>query len=140
LQESVLAWHEGRHHTTQARRRDDGQGDPTLGSMAELHRGKDGPFLTSVATGRRAGVSEEMVDAVKRMAVMLVGKAERRRGEEEGDAWRRAGPASSSRTAPASRRRRVHVLDPSFSPHSFTPQISAARDWGGIPERLRFGG
>jgi hypothetical protein len=33
--------------------------------MVGLHRGKEGPFLTSVATGRSAGVGEEMVDAVK---------------------------------------------------------------------------
>jgi hypothetical protein len=39
-----------------------------------------------VATGRRAGVGEEMVDAVKRKVAALVGKAESWRGEEEGDA------------------------------------------------------
>jgi hypothetical protein len=50
LQESVPAWHEGRHHTAQARQRDDDQGDPALDSMAELHRGKEGSFLTSVVT------------------------------------------------------------------------------------------
>jgi hypothetical protein len=54
--------------------------------MAELHRGKEGSFLTIVTTGRRAGVSEETVDAEKRKAAMPVGEAERRRGEEEGDA------------------------------------------------------
>jgi hypothetical protein len=42
-----------------------GHGDHALGSMAGLRRGKEGPFLTSVATGRSAGVGEEMVDAVK---------------------------------------------------------------------------
>jgi hypothetical protein len=56
--------------------------------MAGLHRGKEGPFLTSVATGRRAGISEETVDAEKRKATALVGEAERRRGEEEDDTRR----------------------------------------------------
>jgi hypothetical protein len=62
------------------RRRGGGQGDPALGSKAGLHRGKEGPFLTSVAAGRRAGVGEEMVDAAKRKAAALVWEAERRRG------------------------------------------------------------
>jgi hypothetical protein len=39
LQECVPAWHDGRHHIAQARRRDGGQGGPALDSMAG-HRGK----------------------------------------------------------------------------------------------------
>jgi hypothetical protein len=62
------------------------QGDQGLGSMVGLHRGKEGPFLTSVATGRSAGVGEEMVDAVKRKAAALVGEAVEQRSEEGGDA------------------------------------------------------
>jgi hypothetical protein len=54
--------------------------------MVGLHRGKEGPFLTSVATGRSAGVGEEMVDAVKRKAAALVGEAVEQRSEEGGDA------------------------------------------------------
>jgi hypothetical protein len=33
--------------------------------MAGLNRGKEEPFLISVATGQSAGVGEEMVDVVK---------------------------------------------------------------------------
>jgi hypothetical protein len=98
------------------RKRGGRHGDPALGSMAELHRGKKGPFLTSVATGRSASVGEEMVDTVKRKAAALLGEAEEWHSEEGGDARRRVGPASSSRTAPASRRRRVRVLVPGSSP------------------------
>jgi hypothetical protein len=100
----------------QARRRGGVHGDLVVGSMAGLHRGKEGPVLTSVATGRFACVGEEMVDAVKRKATALVGKAEKRRSEEMVGARRRASPASSSRTAPASRRRRVCILVPGSSP------------------------
>jgi hypothetical protein len=80
------------------RKRGGGHGDPALGSMAGLHRAKEGLFLTSVAMGRSAGVGEKMVNVVKRKAAVLVGEAEKRRSVEEGDARRRAGPASSSRT------------------------------------------
>jgi hypothetical protein len=55
-------------------------------SKVGLHRGKEGLVLTSVATGRCAGVGEEMVDAVKRKVTSLVGEAEKRHSEEEGDA------------------------------------------------------
>jgi hypothetical protein len=48
--------------------------------MAGLHRGEEGPFLTSVATGRSTGVREEMVDAVKRKTAALAGEAVERRG------------------------------------------------------------
>jgi hypothetical protein len=54
--------------------------------MVGPHRGKEGSFLTSVATGRRSCIGEEIVDATKRKAAVPVGEAESRRGEEEGDA------------------------------------------------------
>jgi hypothetical protein len=138
LQESVPAWHEGRHHTAQARRR---QGDPALGSMVGPHRGKEGPFLTSVAIGRREVVCEETVGAAKRKAAALVGEAERRHGEEEGDARRRASPVSSSPngsgfTTTAHSHSGPRLLSPTPPLH----RRQRPRDWGGIPERLGFGG
>jgi hypothetical protein len=69
-----------------------------------------------MATGRSVGIGEEMVDAVKRKAAALVREAEKRCGEEGGDARRRAGSTSSSWTAPASQRRRVRVQVPGSSP------------------------
>jgi hypothetical protein len=69
--------------------------------MAGPHRGKEGSFLTSVATGLRAGVGEETVDAVKRKVAVLVGEVESRRGEEKVTRGRRPGPAPPSRAAPA---------------------------------------
>jgi hypothetical protein len=80
------AWLDSRHHQRRARRRSDSQGDPAPDSMVGPHRGKEGSFLTSVATGRRSCVGEEIVDATKRKAAAPVGEAESRRGEEEGDA------------------------------------------------------
>jgi hypothetical protein len=62
-------------HSTTARRCGGGQGDHILSSKVGPHRGEEGPFLTSEATGRHAGIGEEMVDAVKRKTAALVGEA-----------------------------------------------------------------
>jgi hypothetical protein len=107
-------------------------------------QGRRNGVLTSVATGRSAGVSEGVCDAVTRTASALVGEADRRRDEGEAEEAGVAGllgsrgSGSSSGAAPASRRVVLLRAPPfsSFSPPSPSPPACGYVGRGLNPPRL----
>jgi hypothetical protein len=142
LQESVVAWHVGRHNTAQARRRGGVRGQLTmhtpgcvLGSTTKRHRrGRGcGAHLRSKWGPDGEGVGEEKVDAVKGRGSSGAARCR----ERQCAATSRSGSLitdGSGFTMTARPRSVPRILSP-------TPRLhrrQRRRKWGGIPERLGF--
>jgi hypothetical protein len=143
LQESIAAWHVGRHNTAQARRRGGVRGRLTmhtvgcvLGSTAKRHRrGRGcGAHLWSKWGPDGEGDGEEKVDVVKGRGSSGAARC----GERRHAATSRSGSLitdGSGFTTTARPRSAPRLLSPTPPLH----RRQQRRKWGGIPERLGFG-